>query len=212
MKGNSSANSNRKRPRKSSVPKRIVNKAAKLERFTEEVIDENSKTENKNFTGEHLDNPSKDELYQKNTNIEDSETDTESDILKKEKEKKKYKYKKKYIARNHGVDFPEPVITDSPDGKPIKVLFCKLCNKECKSKSSYVAHYKACSDPTTKADGKHECDVCGRRYETRRNLSRHMKMHIGDDRLRCQVCGRQFSEIKSLRVGGASVFFEFMPS
>lgn len=197
---NSSNKSHRKRPRKSSVPKRIFDKAVKLEKLTENTTDNIIKPDIKTGeTGETSDSQVEDEMYMIDTDIEGDDTDSESDKPNKGKGKKKYKYKKKYIARDHGVEVPKPVVIDTPDGKPMEVLYCKLCNKECKSKSSYVAHYKACSDPSTTPDGKHVCEICSKPYGTRRNLSRHMKMHFGDDRLRCQVCGRQFTEMKSLK-------------
>ena len=172
-----------------------------MERLTENAIDKNTKPEIK--TGETSDNQIEDVMYMIDTDIEGNDTDPESDKPNNGKEKKKYKYRKKYIARDHGVDVPKPVIIDSPEGKSMEVLYCRLCNKEYRSKSSYVAHYKTCSDPSTTPDGKHVCEICTKPYGTRRNLSRHMKMHYGDDRLRCQVCGRQFTEIKSLKVGSS---------
>ena len=196
----SSTGSSRKRPRKSSVPKRLI-EASESEKLADNVNKSNIKTEI--GTGEASDIEVDDEMYMIDTDIEGNDSDQESDKTceDKVKDRKKYKSKKKYVSRDHGVDFPEPVIIDSPDeGKPVEVWKCKLCNKGCKSKASYVAHYKVCSDPTMTPEGKHVCEICSQVYGTRRNLNRHLKMHYGDDRLKCNVCGRQFTEMKSLKV------------
>lgn len=200
----------KRRPRKSSEPKRILEKAAKLQN-----IPKTDETETNNITAEEeldetIDNQY---MYILDTDIEESDDLSNEEKGKKTKgkrsEKRKYKYKKKYKPRDHGIDFPESVLVDSPTGEHVEVLCCKLCNKACKNKSSYVAHYKACVDPEAKAkrpsSEKHACETCGRLYETKHSLQRHMKLHIGDEKLMCQVCGRQFTEMKSLQVGLGSV-------
>ena len=104
----------------------------------------------------------------------------------------------------HGIEIPEAVLVNPENGeKPVLMLPCERCKKLCKSKASYIAHFKACSSSvppnSSLPNGKYECDICGKTYELRPSLQRHMRIHLGLDEFKCSICEKQFSDAKSLR-------------
>ena len=104
----------------------------------------------------------------------------------------------------HGINIPEPVLVDSVNGdKPVYMLECERCKKMCKNKASYISHYKACSFVTFSVDsfvdGKHKCEICGKSYELRIRLQRHMKLHLGLIEFKCEICGKELADAQSLR-------------
>lgn len=45
---------------------------------------------------------------------------------------------------------------------------------------------------------KFQCDFCGRRFNRKEHVTRHLLTHTGESEFSCDVCGRGFSTKKSL--------------
>lgn len=86
------------------------------------------------------------------------------------------------------------------NGKP-SVYNCKYCPVICEDFFTYLSHSKVCTkNPAGKTDdaGKiklYPCPTCDRRFTTKSNMYRHMKLHQQGltQNLECHICEKQFS-------------------
>lgn len=84
--------------------------------------------------------------------------------------------------------------------KPLRNLFCKLCNLKFKYLSSLSSHMKVMhSDRTV-----FKCYVCGRVYLSKLELKHHMSCHE-EKKYKCRLCGIAFSTISKLKKHTMSV-------
>ena len=218
----------KRRPRKSTEPKRIVH-----ENYDLQTLRDNFKVEDFKLQGDAIADmlTSTGEEHYSDIEVDTVETteDTEltasdeeyfpdnisASLTKANKAKSTCKVKdngvgvtkkcKKYTPKSHGIDIPEPVLVESANDEPPKLMLpCKLCEKICSGKASYIAHYKACSaspkpNDEDLVDGKLPCKICGRLYGLKTSLQRHMRIHLGIDEFKCELCEKQFCDAKSLR-------------
>src|SRR5438046_1421279 len=50
-----------------------------------------------------------------------------------------------------------------------------------------------------KKERRHECDVCGKRFQSPSALKRHKRMHSGEKPFKCEECEKAFSILDNLR-------------
>ena len=67
---------------------------------------------------------------------------------------------------------------------------CHLCGKRFSNLRSHMETHKEVADLI--------CDICGKAFKQKKNLTRHLRIH-SDARYICEVCGRQFVEKHALK-------------
>ena len=81
---------------------------------------------------------------------------------------------------------------------------CQLCYMMFSDQSAISTHYDTVHSQTRRAkrsEGRHECDVCGKKLSDKRWLRHHMAtVHgVGDvEKLQCDVCSRVFNHKANL--------------
>ena len=222
----------KRRPRKSVVQKRVIQQSSekasvpkdiadvKLDSWEEHSIGINLDNTGMGIEENHIDNSVEqlEDTVQANSD-KGCTHDITSSVIKEEsfmstnhrKDKKSNagqvtvrKRQRKHTAQPHGIDLPDPILLESPNGESSTLMLpCKLCEKNCKNKASYIAHYKAClalakSQYPDSANKSYGCLVCEKVYELKASLRRHMRVHQDLDEYKCEVCSKQFSDTKSL--------------
>ncbi|CAL4151153.1 unnamed protein product [Meganyctiphanes norvegica] len=98
--------------------------------------------------------------------------------------------------------------TDSPGGsieaidlwlqltsnKVTEGVNCPLCTIHCKTKGSFLNHYKSHT-----GDLPYGCPHCRRRFVQRISLKNHIKTHTGERPFACSFCPRRFIQKKNLK-------------
>lgn len=82
---------------------------------------------------------------------------------------------------------------------------CNLCSKQFRVSQGLVRHLKETHERIKNFD----CDICGRRFATRRNVEEHRRIHTNERPYVCATCGKSFKQKASLFVHNRSHSTEF---
>ena len=74
----------------------------------------------------------------------------------------------------------------------VKTYKCRRCDESFPSKVSLKLH-----DDTHRI--LHPCEVCGKSFQSKRDLITHSRKHTGEKPFVCEVCGQSFGDISNLR-------------
>ncbi|KAM8889981.1 uncharacterized protein ACB058_012613 isoform 2-T2 [Synchiropus picturatus] len=85
------------------------------------------------------------------------------------------------------VENPNVQIKAETDDADHKSLIYSGRGKKCSSKAGLTRRKKSCRGPLT-------CSLCGNRFETRRKLSSHMRIHSQERPFICSQCGKCYSQ------------------
>ncbi|XP_057315107.1 transcription factor Ouib-like [Hydractinia symbiolongicarpus] len=75
------------------------------------------------------------------------------------------------------------------------VIVCHLCGEEFDMVAAVRRHYSD-NHPGAKPFA---CDSCGKRFDRKENLSRHVRIHTGDRRYICNYCGKGYTDPSGLK-------------
>ena len=75
------------------------------------------------------------------------------------------------------------------------VLSCHICNEEYDMVSAIRRHYSE-QHPGMKPFA---CESCGKRFDRKENLNRHVRIHTGDRRYVCNHCGKGYTDPSGLK-------------
>ena len=67
---------------------------------------------------------------------------------------------------------------------------CHICERRCSNMWMHMETHKEVADLI--------CDICGKAFKQKKNLSRHLRIH-SDASHKCEVCGRKFREKYALK-------------
>ncbi|XP_068157442.1 zinc finger protein weckle [Drosophila tropicalis] len=70
---------------------------------------------------------------------------------------------------------------------------CDVCQAGFKNKARLKIHHQIHEEPHF------ECDICGKRLQTRRTWNMHKVVHNEERKLKCEVCGALFKRSKTLK-------------
>ncbi|XP_047132971.2 myoneurin isoform X1 [Hydra vulgaris] len=94
--------------------------------------------------------------------------------------------------------FPSDDADSSHSGSKLRkknTLQCHLCNNEFEMVSAIRRHY-AEEHPGMKPFA---CESCGKRFDRRENLNRHIRIHTGDKKYVCEHCGKGYTDPSGLK-------------
>lgn len=77
---------------------------------------------------------------------------------------------------------------------PDLVISCTYCQMEFSSIFDKLAHMKICDEK------KFECDHCSKKYFTKTDLSRHLKIVSGEISFKCEICNKSCSTTMELKL------------
>ncbi|KAI5634579.1 zinc-finger double domain-containing protein [Phthorimaea operculella] len=98
------------------------------------------------------------------------------------------------VPQEKNIFIPENTIVNEIPSEEIQVKkhkrqrTCPICGKVYNASSSYFYHMKSVHNNTRD----HECELCGRRFETRAKLHEHKTTHSNIYELECGICGMKF--------------------
>uniref|UniRef100_A0A6P4DXK8 Zinc finger protein weckle n=1 Tax=Drosophila rhopaloa TaxID=1041015 RepID=A0A6P4DXK8_DRORH len=75
-----------------------------------------------------------------------------------------------------------------------KPCVCPVCNAAFKNKARLRVHSQTHGEP------KFECDICGKKLQTRAILNKHKYVHIEERRFKCEVCGSGCKNSTALKI------------
>lgn len=83
-----------------------------------------------------------------------------------------------------------------PDGiTDLEEIVCTECGQLCKGKDRLKRHiYKV----HTKRELNHECNHCGKRFDCKSELAKHVVCHVKDPQFFCNICGSGFTRKQTL--------------
>ncbi|XP_053709247.1 zinc finger protein 614-like isoform X4 [Synchiropus splendidus] len=87
---------------------------------------------------------------------------------------------------SNSVENPKTDVREETDAADRTSLIYSRCGRKCTSKAKLTQRKKSCSGPLT-------CSLCGNRFETRRKLWYHMRIHSRGKPFICPQCGKGFS-------------------
>ncbi|KAM8889948.1 uncharacterized protein ACB058_012403 isoform 2-T2 [Synchiropus picturatus] len=87
---------------------------------------------------------------------------------------------------SNSVENPKTDVREETDDADRTSLIYSRCGRKCTSKAKLTQCKKSCSGPLT-------CSLCGNRFETRRKLWYHMRIHSRGKSFICPQCGKGFS-------------------
>ncbi|KAL5019550.1 hypothetical protein ScPMuIL_002442 [Solemya velum] len=124
----------------------------------------------------------------------------EDQSFESKEEKSEDKNVEQQEVRNEDEAMKNKERNERPTSKPLRNLFCKLCNLKFKYLGSLSSHMKVMhSDRTV-----FKCYVCGRVYLSKLELKHHMSCHE-EKKYKCRLCGIAFSTISKLKKHTMSV-------
>lgn len=80
--------------------------------------------------------------------------------------------------------------------KKEKLVFCNRCHKGFTRLARLIEHKK---NVHSSICGAHSCCVCGKRFNSRRDLKRHEVVHNGKKRYECGVCQKGFNVLYHMK-------------
>ena len=78
-----------------------------------------------------------------------------------------------------------------------KPYLCDVCGLDFRYHSQYRAHKRKHEGIV---EAKHQCQICGKLYVTRKNLQIHGITHSGEKPFACEVCGKRFTQRSSVKL------------
>lgn len=81
---------------------------------------------------------------------------------------------------------------------PDFIISCTYCSQQFNSIFEKLAHMKNCNEK------KFNCDHCGRKYFTKTELTRHLKIVSGEISYTCDICSRSCTSTMDLKLHNAS--------
>ncbi|XP_066936056.1 zinc finger and BTB domain-containing protein 49-like [Clytia hemisphaerica] len=74
-------------------------------------------------------------------------------------------------------------------------MICHICSKEIETIKAFKEHFRA-EHPDMKP---FQCDICGKGFEKKENLTRHIRVHTNDRIYSCDLCGKSYTDGSSLK-------------
>ncbi|KAL1490465.1 hypothetical protein ABEB36_013153 [Hypothenemus hampei] len=98
------------------------------------------------------------------------------------------------------MDLTKHVIEYMHKTKPIRNVLCEICGQNFKTKSGYDNHMKKHGNvedeikllSLNKSEEKSSCNICGKTFNQKGSLVRHLAIHTGESRYQCEECGKKF--------------------
>jgi len=100
-----------------------------------------------------------------------------------------------YLEDNTDVKYIDDTIAEDVDNINVKHVDVQTSNNKLKNVSqiSTIPRTRRSRQEIKEDKNRHECDICGKNYSNKANLSRHHNQsHLADKELQCEICEMKF--------------------